>query len=297
MTTEAARARLPLRCSPDISARLLWHSTFSALLMTRTPVMVVCCAMFLSAAPLFAQACSPPDNSLDLALGLDVTRATVDQEKYDGDVGIILKGGGCNRISATAISAYDEKNGKITRKHSGEFFYQFYLGGGVWSLSPAARLLHNNLLGVGLQEIYSLTLSRRFSRDSAKAVPTLSISAGPAFVRQDFIPETSLSRDYPAGLMSVSLNWKFDPRNLPPDPCQCARKPEPKVISITPALLLTEPFEDGGSRIATSQLTVEIPLYRIVGLSFRIIDEYISNPPPNFDSHYTNTSLKITFTF
>jgi hypothetical protein len=185
--------------------------------------------------------------------------------------------------SINLAGTYDSKKKKggsavITRSYTGWLQHLVYVQSDRLFISGNARFLHNNSLGVYLQQWYSL-LGGYVTRSNGRVAE---LNAGPAFVGQHFIGSQG-STGFAAAELHESVSLPF--RLFTPD----TRISEGVRVALP--LVRTDPW----TGVANAELV--IPLSANVSLNLTGLDYYVSNPPSGSEKNYLNFSLGLTIPF
>jgi len=224
-----------------------------------------------------------------------ITSATTDAETYAADLFLQNDishgntqaescGWGRQRTRLKIVPTYDSKrkegaSASVTRRVSGDLQHLVFLPGGHLFASVNANLLHNNSLGLRLQQTYDMRVGGTVD---ARAV-SLEVSAGPAFVRQDFMgagPDAhfwagSVTATTSVSLAFISAESEFD-----------------QVVRVT--LPWSQPGERWHAGVVAS---LRLGITKRFGLTTTLYEDYVANVPKGFKKNYlalnVGPSLKI----
>lgn len=221
-----------------------------------------------------------------ISLSGAATRATSDADKLAAEAILVFNhnpgedGPRHQRSRLTVGASYDgKKKGSaaaiITRSYTGHAQHLVHLPGNRFFVSGNARYLHNNSLGIYLQQSYSALIGTR--RDIGDL--TIELDAGPSFVGQNFLgskASTGFTAAALEELVSVQLNFIRPGTNL------------------TETIRLALPLQSDDPWVGAGELTLFIPVSSQVTLTATAFDYYISNPPTDFEKNYFTTSFGVS---
>lgn len=222
----------------------------------------------------------------EVSFGGSATRSTVDSEKIKAGLSFDVEfnpetTGPRHQFSTIEVAGSYESTKKgdaratLVRSYTGWLQHLVFVHGNNWFVSGNARFLHNNSLGVYLQQRYS-ALAGYIVRSNGRVVE---LNVGPAFVGQHFLTAQPSTGFAAAELReSVSLPLRFITNET----------------RLSETIRLVAPFNPGDPKIREGDAQLFIPITSAITFNVGALNYYISNPPSGFDKNYLTTSLGFT---
>ena len=221
-----------------------------------------------------------------LELKAAITSATVDAQTYGADLFLQNHahpeacGWRRQRTLIRIAPTYDSKRKEggapvITRSYIVSVQQLAYLPGNRFYLSANARYLHNNSLGVYLQQVYTLLMGT----EADWAFFSVELNAGPAFVGQHFLqgePSTGFVAPAISERVSIPLGFISDTAELS------------QSVSVILPVRSQDPW------LVTGLVQLHLPLSKRLSINVRADEDYLSNAPTGFEKNYFTTSVGIS---
>jgi hypothetical protein len=223
---------------------------------------------------------------VSIELNAAITSSTVDAQTYGADISLLNHahpeacGWRRQRTLIRVAPSYDSKRKEggapvITRSYIGSLQQLAYLPGNRFYLSANARYLHNNSLGVYLQQVYTLLMGTEVDW----AFLSAEFNAGPAFVGQHFLqgePSTGFAAASVSERVSIPLGFIAAKANLSEN------------VTVILPLASEDPW------LLTGIGTLTLPLSERLSINVTASEDYLSNAPRGFKKNYFTTKVGIS---
>ena len=223
-----------------------------------------------------------------IELNAALTSATVDAQAYGADLVMVNHrhpeacGWRRQRTQIRATPSYDSKKKEnaapiITRSYIASFQHLLYVPGNRFFVSGNARYLHNNSLGVYLQQAYTLVLGREVDVPFA----SMEFDIGPAFVGQNF-----MQSEPSTGFVALSVSELID---IPLDFIATG-------VALTENVRVTLPFGREDPWLVTAFGALVLPVSPRLKVNVTVSDDYLSNVPSGFENNFLTTKVGVVIT-